>query len=137
MGRPSRHSAKTGDQALYKSRPEDEPTRDDSDDDPMYNEVERYHNRKEEEAYLKLDGNSDDEGESSEDDGITKNQEGVFDLGMGGSSEDDDDENGSEDKHERTAQHNKKQRAAEIEAALASTDDDGKSDSGDDEDGKP
>ena len=58
MGRRSRHSAKTGDQSIYKSRNNNDTSKhqsDNDDDDPMYNEVDRYHNRKEEENYLKLD----------------------------------------------------------------------------------
>lgn len=143
MGRRSRHSAKTGDKSIYKSRSQNESSShinrdDENDDDPMYNEVERYHNRKEEENYLKLDGGSDDDGgdSSEEDDGITKHREGVFDLGIGGNSdededdeEDDDDSGGGEE--ERAARRAK--RAAAMEAALASSDDDDDSDSEEDE----
>ena len=130
MGRRSRHSAKTGDQKLYKSRSDETSNikNDGSDDDPMYDEVERYHNRKEAENYLELDGQSDDDGsDSSEDDGITKRQEGVFDLGLGGSSDDDDEDEedeDSQDEAERAAQRATRQRAAAIESALASSDDD-------------
>mmetsp|Transcript_20286 Transcript_20286/g.42428 ORF Transcript_20286/g.42428 Transcript_20286/m.42428 type:complete len:694 (-) Transcript_20286:38-2119(-) len=136
MGRRSRHSAKTGDQSLYKSRTENEGAkRDDSDDDPMYNEVDRYHNRKEEETYLKLDGNSDDDDESSEDDGITKNREGVFDLGVGGSSDEDDDDDDSEEEDERASKRAKQERVKAIEEELASSDD-SDSDSEDDDEGQ-
>ena len=44
MGRRSRHSAKTGDQSIYKSRNNNDTSKhqsDDDDDDPMYNEVDR------------------------------------------------------------------------------------------------
>mmetsp|Transcript_18669 Transcript_18669/g.40405 ORF Transcript_18669/g.40405 Transcript_18669/m.40405 type:complete len:301 (-) Transcript_18669:181-1083(-) len=140
MGRRSRHSAKTGDQSLYKNRAEDEIQAADSDDDPMYNEVDRHHNRKqEEENYLELDGDSDD-GDSSDDDGITKHQEGVFDLGIGGSSdeeEEDESESDGEDE-DRAAKRAKQQKAAAAEAALASSDDDDDSDSDEeDEEMKP
>jgi U3 small nucleolar RNA-associated protein 3 len=107
MGRRSRHSAKTGgSQSNQKSRTEalesSRGNRDDSDDDdPMYNEVERYHNRMEEENYLKLDVDDDEGGDSSsEDDGITKHQEGVFDLGIGGSSDEEDGDDGDSDVEE-------------------------------------
>ena len=127
MGRRSRHSAKTG--GAHKALESSRSNRDDSgDDDPMYNEVERYHNRKEEENYLKLDVDDDEGGDSSsEDDGITKHQEGVFDLGVGGSSEDDDGDSEEEDEDETVAQRAKKPYAA-------SSDSDGDvSDSDDDE----
>ncbi len=129
MGRRSRHSAKTG--GTHKALESSRSNRDDSgDDDPMYNEVERYHNRKEEENYLKLDVDDDEGGDSSsEDDGITKHQEGVFDLGVGGSSEDDDgdSEEEDEDEDETVARRAKKPYAA-------SSDSDGDvSDSDDDE----
>lgn len=140
MGRRARHSAKTGDQSIYKSRSKNNEAsnanENDSDDDPMYDEVDRYHNRKEEESYLQLDGNSDDDGDSSEDDdGITKHREGVFDLGMGGSSDEDgdDDESDSEGGDERAARGANLKRAAAIEEALASSSDDA-SDSDEDED---
>mmetsp|Transcript_206 Transcript_206/g.348 ORF Transcript_206/g.348 Transcript_206/m.348 type:complete len:1383 (+) Transcript_206:113-4261(+) len=106
MGRRSRHSAKSGDQAMYKSRTsqedDDNQRGDGSDDDGMYSEVDRFHNRKEEE-FLQLDGQGDDDDDSSsssEDDGVTKGREGVFDLGVGGSSdedESDDDDDEEED----------------------------------------
>jgi U3 small nucleolar RNA-associated protein 3 len=136
MGRRSRHSAKTGDQSIYKNRSKHESsTRDDDDDDPMYNDVERYHNRKEEEEYLQLDADADIGDESSdEDDGITKHQEGVFDLGVGGSSdeEDDDDEEDSDSEDEREKARAKRKRVEAMEAALASSSDD--DDDSDDED---
>jgi len=138
MGRRSRHSAKTGDKSIYKSRAEEEAsnTNHDSDDDPMYNEVERYHNRKAEESYLKLDAKSDEEDDSSEDDGITKNREGVFDLGIGGSSEEEEgDESDSEEEDERATTRATQQSAAAMEKALASSDDDD-SDSEEEEDSK-
>jgi len=137
MGRRSRHSAKTGDQSLYKSRTEnDDAKRDDSDDDPMYNEVDRFHNRKEEETYLELDGNSDDDDESSEDDGITKNREGVFDLGVGGSSDEDDEDDeddDTEEEDERASKRAKQQRVKALEEELASSDDDDSHSEDDDE----
>ncbi|KAL7446400.1 hypothetical protein ACHAXH_008103 [Discostella pseudostelligera] len=72
MGRRSRHTAKTGDKSIYKSRStstnDAESNDNDSDDnDPMYNEVERYHNRKEEENFMKLDGGDSEDDENIED----------------------------------------------------------------------
>ena len=130
MGRRSRHSAKSGDQAIYKSREsqEDDNNRDGSDDDEMYNEVDRFHNRKEEE-FLQLDGNDDDDdGSSSEDDGVTKGREGVFDLGVGGSS--DEDESDDEEEEEVMGASRSKRTAA----MLASSSDDDSDDDDDEED---
>ncbi|EJK52515.1 hypothetical protein THAOC_28194 [Thalassiosira oceanica] len=129
MGRRSRTSAKTGDQSIYKNRSRHQEAEvDDSDDDGMYNEVERYHNRKEEDNYLHLDAQSDEESSSDEDDGVTKNREGVFDLGLQGSDEDESESSEDEgDDEDIGARREKQRRAAEYEAALASSSDEGES----------
>ena len=90
MGR-RRNTAKTGDAALYKSRTVSEEQasseKNNSDDDGMYNEVDRYHNRKELTTdMLRFDEKERDE--SDQEDGLT-NVEGVLDLGMGSSSDED------------------------------------------------
>jgi U3 small nucleolar RNA-associated protein 3 len=93
MGRKSRHSAKTGDTSLYKSRSAPSSRIDNSDDDAMYNEVERHYNKHvDNNDYLRLDDGGE---ESEEDDGVTTRREGVFDLGM--ASDDEDDQESSED----------------------------------------
>eukprot|EP00804_Cyclotella_cryptica_P025058 CCRYP_016531-RB/>CCRYP_016531-RB protein AED:0.06 eAED:0.06 QI:189/1/1/1/0.66/0.5/4/434/675 len=100
MGRKSRHSAKTGDKSLYQSRSSYAADRgDNSDDDRMYNEVERHYNEHIDRDFLRLD---DDETEEEEDDGITTKREGVFDLGMASDDDDDDDENDDQESHEDT-----------------------------------
>ncbi len=107
----------------------------------MYNEVERYHNRKEEENFMKLDGgDSEDDESDEEDDGITKHQEGVFDLGIGGSSDEDDDDDDDDDdgdsdgdddvRHEQNA-------AAMASSSDVDDDDDDDSEDEDDDDNKP
>ena len=131
MGRRSRHTAKTGDKSLYKSRPTPAQTTRrgdglDSDDDPTYDEVDRYHNRREEESMMRLDDDDDDD-DSAPDDGITTNREGVFDLGMGGSSDEDDYDESDHDEGGAGFE----QRQAPSRDALASEDDD--SDEDDDE----
>lgn len=97
MGRKSRHSAKTGDQNLYKSRSSTSSTKrdDNSDDDAMYNEVERHYNKHIDvnDDYLRLDGGE----ESEEDDGVTTKREGVFDLGMDDDESSDQESDSSED----------------------------------------
>ena len=142
MGRRSRHTAKTGDKSIYKSRSatnrsnKDHDGDDDDDNDPMYNEVERYHLRREEENFLKLDGgDSDDDGGGSddEDDGITKHQEGVFDLGIGGSSDEDEDDDDSEDSDDQVDGDGEKRNSAAM-ASSSDDDDDDSEDDGDDDD---
>lgn len=102
----------------------------------MYNEVERFHNRKEAENYLALEDDGAAGDESSEDDGLTKNREGVFDLGVAGSSaeEDDDESDDDEEEEERAAASATKRRAAAIAEGFESSSDDS---SESDEDGDP
>jgi U3 small nucleolar RNA-associated protein 3 len=136
MGRRSRHSAKSGDQAMYKSRTSssrgDNNNGDGSDDDDqMYDEVDRFHNRKEE-AFLQLDGHDDEsDDDSSDDDGITKGKEGVFDLGVGGSSDEESDDDDDGQQEMMAASRSKK--AAAMQLASSSDDDDSDDDDDDDE----
>ena len=133
MGKRNRHSAKTGDSALYKAAAaaEDDAKKkrrkDDSDDDAMYNEVDRYHNKREEEEYLRFD--EDAGGSDAEDDGVTRGREGVFDLGVGGSS-DDDDNDGSDDDSDDDSSSSGEDESEEDDASVSSDSDE------DDEDGK-
>lgn len=121
---------------MYKSRTEDHNHHggggDGSDDDAMYDEVDRFHNRKEEE-FLQLDGQSDDNDDSSssssEDDGVTTGKEGVFDLGVGGSS----DEESDDDEEEEAMVDNNASRSKSAATMLASSSDDDDSDDDSDE----
>lgn len=80
-----RNTAKTGDKSLYKSRPNvSNGDVANSDDDGMYNAVDRFHNRREQDDFLKLDAGGADS-EEDDDDGIS-GREGVLDLGGGESS---------------------------------------------------
>jgi len=127
MGRRSRHSAKTGDQSLYKNRntTNNQNDDDDSDNDPMYDEVDRYNNKlQEEENYLQLDiSDKDSSSEEEEDDGITTKREGVFDLGM----DDDEGDSSSDDSSEDDDDRQTKQK--DIEQAASSSDSSDNSDS--------
>lgn len=93
MGKGRRNTAKTGDKGIYKKRDalEDDPKKP-KDGDPMYDEVDQFHNQQD---FLKLDR---DDAEESEDDEIDR-QEAVMDLGAaaGDSSDDDDDDSSSDD----------------------------------------
>jgi U3 small nucleolar RNA-associated protein 3 len=87
-----RNTAKTGDKGLYKARSQPQTTsrkKNDGDDDPMYNEVDRFHKTRDED-FLKLDQKSQVESEDEQ-------EEAVMDLGLGGdssgeNSSDEDDE---------------------------------------------
>ena len=106
MGKRRKHTAKTGDKALYKSLPNvSENAAVNSDDDTMYNAVDRFHNQRD---FLKLDAGASSS-ESEEDDGISR-REGVLDLAAGesssSSSSEEDDDDGSID--ERAAKKHEK-----------------------------
>ena len=96
-----RKTAKTGDKALYKSGGRQiGKSSSSANDDPMFDEVEAFHNKRDED-FLRLDadGNSSDEGDP--DDGISR-QEAVMDLGASlddgeSSSESDGSSSASED----------------------------------------
>jgi len=97
MGK-KRHTAKTGDKALYKSRDSinDTKEKDDDDDDPMYDEVDRYNNARDElqQDVLRLSRDANKDSSSADE---VSDEENVFDLGIGSSgssseSEDEDEE---------------------------------------------
>jgi U3 small nucleolar RNA-associated protein 3 len=80
MGK-KRHTAKTGDKGLYKSRSAANDAGEDRsgmnvDDDPVYNEVDRFHNDKDKD-YLLFDRKDDNNSESDD-----VQEEGVMDLGV-------------------------------------------------------
>ena len=125
MGK-KRHTAKTGDKALYKSRDSKNEATDkrDADDDPMFDEVDRYNNARDELQKDMLHFGNDKNDDSSVDE--APNEENVFDLGVGGSSSEseDDDEDDSESADE-TTDHT----AAQTVLSDSSVDEDGSSSS--------
>lgn len=98
--RRSRLSAKTGDKSFSKPRHSlRESTVDSKEDDDMFDEVDAYHNKKEDKFnadFIHLDGGetSDDD---NDDDGIVYGREEVLGLEIPASSEDDDDDESKED----------------------------------------
>ena len=124
MGK-KRKTAKTGDKKLYKGRELTVSTKKNCDDDNMYNEIDRYHNQKEEE-YIRLDQQPD---EQIDDDGYA-DKEAVLDLAGGVSSSEDDDEIDSDDE---SVQDVNIEDDDEDEAALSSDDEDD-ADKGEDHD---
>ena len=115
MGK-KRKTAKTGAKKLYKGRELTVSTKKNCDDDNMYNEIDRYHNQKEEE-YIRLDQQPD---EQIDDDGYA-DKEAVLDLAGGVSSSEDDDEIDSDDE---SVQDVNIEDDDEDEAALSSDDED-------------
>jgi U3 small nucleolar RNA-associated protein 3 len=106
-----RNTAKTGDKAIYKSRPpkHDVPTKgrhSDTDNDHMYNEIDRFHNQRDQEEFIRfcdaeIDGEDDDKD-------LVGNMEAVLDLGLGDESSTSGDDDGDDDystlEHQRKAQ---------------------------------
>jgi U3 small nucleolar RNA-associated protein 3 len=96
-------TAKTGDKALYGSREQlanQSGNKKKSDDDPMYNEVDRFHNEKDED-FIRL-GEDERQNNDDEDEDLAGNIHSVLDLGAGGVSsdeEDDDDDSSSEEEN--------------------------------------
>jgi U3 small nucleolar RNA-associated protein 3 len=111
-----RNTAKTGDKGLYKSRASlnDDAPKNEDDEDPMYDEVDRFHNEKDKD-FLKLDN----DGEDSADDDDTV-EEAVMDLGVGGDNSSSEDADSSD---EGSVQDDGSE-AGDGEAALSSSDDD-------------
>jgi U3 small nucleolar RNA-associated protein 3 len=116
-----RQTAKTGDKALYKGRPNESvaDASNNSDDDTMYDAVDRFHNRQD---FLKLDatGSSTDE---SEDDGIS-NRQGIMNIDSSSGDDDSDDDDSAEEQLVAKKREEKDQ---------VSQDEDSSSDSDDDE----
>jgi U3 small nucleolar RNA-associated protein 3 len=91
-----RNTAKTGDRAIYKGRPSGKSTTKKADggsDDPMYDEIDRFHNDKSKD-FLRLDGGQSDD-DDDQDDGIS-GQEAIMDLGAVDDYDDESSSDGSE-----------------------------------------
>lgn len=97
-----RHTAKTGDKAIYKNRNNVVISENNFvDDDDMYNEVDRYHNARDElqDDMLKFGEQNDDSGEE----GMQQDVEGVFDLGLDQSDDESESNDGSSSEEEQEA----------------------------------
>jgi U3 small nucleolar RNA-associated protein 3 len=94
-----RKTAKTGDKSLYKKAAEARAAASTSnqnnggDDDYMYDDVDRYHNQKDEE-FIKLNQGERDGSDDEEE------EEAVMDLGGGGESSEEDEDSDSEEEEE-------------------------------------
>ena len=97
-----RKTAKTGDKALYNSREQlanKFGNKKKSNDDPMYDEVDRFHNDRDQD-FIRLDEESKNSDDVDED--LAGNTHSVLDLGAGGtSSEEEDDDDSSSDEEDR------------------------------------
>ena len=122
MGK-KRNTAKTGDQALYKKRQfqGDSTPKKSQDNDALFNEVDRFHNEREEEQFLKLDQSNNDS--DTDDDGITKT-ENVLDLGLADSNSEDDDHSTQEDDNDDENLQDDDDESEEEELLSDSDDDD-------------
>ena len=79
-----RKTAKTGDKALYNSREQlanQSNSKKRSDDDPMYDEVDRFHNEKDQD-FLRF-GEQENQNSDDEDADLAGNTHSVLDLGAG------------------------------------------------------
>ena len=90
-----RQTVKTGEKKLYKGKEVEAPKKK-GDDDNMYNEIDRYHNEKDDE-FLRLDRRPE---EQVDDDGYA-DKEAVMDLAGGVSSSEEEDDDASEDEDEK------------------------------------
>lgn len=120
-------TAKTGDKALYGAREQlanRSANKKKSDDDRMYDEVDRFHNDRDKD-FIRLDEeknqNSDDE-----DKDLAGNTHSVLDLGVGGTSseEDDDDDDSSSDEEDRYVDKNAENYSASEDSDSSDDDDD-------------
>jgi U3 small nucleolar RNA-associated protein 3 len=132
-----RNTAKTGDKALYakrsnqegsKGRSKDEDAMDADDD--MYDRVDRYHNRLEQD-FLRLDGKEgEDSDDDDNDDGNYNNVLPVMNLGIGASDDDEDDEDSDDESSGDEAEHRDSSKGY---AKRAHADDDSDDDDDDDD----
>lgn len=128
------NTAKTGDKAIYKGRESDssgQRKKKNEDDDNMYNEIDRFHNERDQE-FIRLGDDGDND--SDDDLDMAANKEAVLDLGLGGASSDssDDDDDSDDDDSSLDDDHAKKQNKADQSDSSGSSDSD--SDNGDDSD---
>jgi len=126
-------TAKTGDKALYGSREKlAEESRNknkaDDGDDPMYDEVDRFHNDQDQD-FIRL-GEKENNNSDDEDEDLAGNTHSVLDLGAGGTSseedddDDDDDDSSSEDDEQKRYSDKKANNYSSSEEDSDSSDDD-------------
>jgi U3 small nucleolar RNA-associated protein 3 len=134
-----RNTARTGDKAIYNSRQQQQQqgrssssNKNKDKDDPMYNEIDRFHNERDSD-FIRLgdDGGSDD---GDDERALIGNKESVLDLGIGGDSsnedegddEDDDDDENSLEHHSRKKKDSDSEESddSSIEGELEEEDDD-------------
>lgn len=107
-----RNTAKTGDKAIYKGRQEvsssSKTRRRVIDDEVMYDAVDRFHNERDQEEFIRFGDAGNDSGDDDYNDkDLMGSKEAVLDLGVGGgascsSTDDDDDDDDSSVEHRNT-----------------------------------
>jgi len=133
-----RNTAKTGDKAIYRGRNLDSSCSStnirknhDTNNDPMFNEIDRFHNEREQE-FIRLDGDGDRMDSDYDDHDLTGNNIAVLDLGAGGgesSSEDDEVDSDEEEKVPNNEKRNNTRGTKDDNEYSESSDSDSESDS--------
>jgi len=140
MGK-KRQTAKTGDKALYKSREKlnERNKKKGDDDDPMYNEIDRFHNEQDQD-FIRLGEEDEAKNDFDVDEDLAGNKMPVLDLGAGGMSSSDDDDDDDDDDHSSANEdgyNNKSRKSASghnARNADSSSESDDMSDDDDDDD---
>jgi hypothetical protein len=125
-----RNTAKTGDKAIYKGRDKFSAKKKNEDDDNMYNEVDRFHNERDQE-FIRL--GDEEAGNDSEDEDLAGNKEAVLDLGLGGASSCEDEDESDDDDDSSVDDAPARRSKDEDSDSSGSSDSDDGSDSDDEE----
>jgi U3 small nucleolar RNA-associated protein 3 len=125
-----RKTAKTGDKALYGSREQlaNQGIKKKTDDDNMYNEVDRFHNEKDDDFIRLGEDERQKNNNDDEDEDLAGNTHSVLDLGAGGissSEEEDDDDDSSSDEEDRFVDKKGENYSSSEDDSDSSDDDDG------------
>jgi U3 small nucleolar RNA-associated protein 3 len=137
-----RNTAKTGDKAIYKGRPKHETRRrndgDGDGDNNMYNEIDRFHNERDQDEYIRFDNEND--GDDDDDKDLVGNKEAVLDLGVRGEEssssddeDDDDDDDSSSSEEKRHTKSSENMDGSDSNPSSSDSESDGESSDDDDD----
>lgn len=112
----SRNTAKTGDKALYRNNRPAPPVQDN--DDPMYDQVDRFHAAQEE--FIRLDN---DEQTKSDEEEPQQHTRAVLDLGVNDDDDDSSSSSSSSSDNDQSDNHSTEEAALEPDAASTSSED--------------
>jgi U3 small nucleolar RNA-associated protein 3 len=133
-----RNTAKTGDKAIYKGRlhkhdVSKERRNGDHDEDNIYNEIDRFHNERDQEEFIRF-GGAENDGDDDNDKDLMGNTEAVLDLGVGGDNNSSDDDDGDDDYSSVEQQRNAQDIATDGSESSSDSDSYSDTDSDDDDD---